>query len=314
MKKSLKVKLNAFLVFKQFCESNRITWESNTAFLNAFAAFETKIQSILSTEAEQQENNKGVARTKAEKKLQLTNLAVSIAAALQGYAIDTDNPALYDQMNITPTDIYRAGATNAISNALLVADTARELDAAAIAPYGITPTVISALDAAIDKYTTTSASTRNVIVNKSLLTADLTELVNEANVIMRKQLIKIGFQFKVTDPNFYAGMVQSAKLIEANIHTKLKLTAVDGESQQPLTGVIVEVEGTGLQGVTDMYGKCTVTEVPEGPHTIRLMKTNYDQTVIEGVEFKRGKSTNLKVAMAPNQQVANRAAKVLVKK
>lgn len=314
MKKSLKVKLNAFLVFKQFCESNRITWESNTAFFNAFAAFETKIQSILSTEAEQQENNKGVARTKAEKKLQLTNLAVSIAAALQGYAIDTDNPALYDQMNITPTDIYRAGATNAISNALLVADTARELDAAAIAPYGITTTVISALDAAIDKYTTTSASTRNVIVNKSLLTADLTELVNEANVIMRKQLIKIGFQFKVTDPNFYAGMVQSAKLIEANIHTKLKLTAVDGESQQPLTGVIVEVEGTGLQGVTDMYGKCTVTEVPEGPHTIRLMKTNYDQTVIEGVEFKRGKSTTLKVAMAPNHEVANRAAKVLVKK
>lgn len=297
MKKSLKDQLNAFIAFKQFCEENKIVWENTAAFLNAFGAFVTKIESIFSTEAEQEENNKGVTRSKDEKKLQLTTLAMSVGQAVQGYAIANNNPELFEKMNISPSDIYRAKASTAISKAQLIFATASDLPQAEIEPYGITAAVLNSLKGAISIFEVACSSTRLMVTHKTILTDDLTDLVGEANTIMRKQLLKIGYQYKATYPNFYEGMKLNSKVIRTTVHTKLKLTAVDSETQRALTGVLAEIEGTALKGVTDMEGKCTITEVPEGKHNVILRKTDYEVAVIDGVDFKRGKSATVNAAM-----------------
>ncbi len=299
MKRVLKEQVDAMEAFEKFCTENIDVWNTVTAFGTALTALRLKINSIYSTESRQEENNKGVTHTKAETKNELANAVVAISNAMQSFALSIGNQTLFAQMSTCYSKIYYAKNENAISAAELVLGKAKSFPIVDLQPFGISTPVLDALSDVIESFKAVAPSTRNVVTMKTVLTNNLTQLVKEGNVIMRKELLKMGRQFKTTNPNFYEGMVANAKVINKNIHAKIRLTVKDAITAAPLTGVLIEITGTALQGMTDMQGKCTITNVGEGSHNVVLRKTNYDVYTIANVDFSRGRSVTATVLMQP---------------
>lgn len=297
MKRILKEQVDAMNAFENFCSENSEIWSSTTAFGIALTALRLKINSIYSTESRQEQNNKGVTHTKAEKKAELANSTVAVSNAMQAYALSINDQVLFNQMGVTYSKIYYLKNETAISAAELVLEKVQSFPAEELEPFGITDAVKDTLASVIENYKSVASSTRNVIVERMVLTSNLDKLVKEGNVIMRKNLLKQGRQFKAAYPDFYAGMVANAKVINKNTHAKMRLTVRDESTKQPLAGVLIEISETPLQGMTDMQGKCTITNVGEGKHEVVLKKTNYAVYTIEDVDFKRGKAVNVTVFM-----------------
>lgn len=313
MEKKLKVQVDAFVAFVKFCKDNNVVWQNVEAFVTMLAALELKIESIDSTEEAQEANKKGVTLTKKEKKTAMASRADAVGLGAQAYARSINDNELYSELSVSYSGINYANDQESLTIARRVYNVVSGLPKEAIAKFGITEAVLETLKDAIDVFAEVRPSTRNVKTRREALTRNCEQLVNEGNDIMRKDLLKIGRQFKATHPDFYFGMVANAKVINRHIHSKLRITAINDENKTPLTGVIVEIENTGLQGVTDMKGKCTITMVPEGKHVVQLLKTGYEKAVIDGVDFKKGKSTTITAKMA-ELPVASRSSKDLKEK
>jgi hypothetical protein len=299
MKRVLKEKVAALTAFEKFCTDNSLIWSFLVAFGTAMTALRLKINSIYSTESRQEENNKGVTRTKAEIKEELANSTVAVSNAMQAFAESINNQTLFTQMGVSYSTIYYSKNEVAISSAELVLNKVNSYPIATLEPFGISQPVVDMLTEIITRYKTVAPSTRNVVTSKTVLTNNLEQLVNEGNLIMRKNLLKLGRQFKATHPNFYDGMVFNAKVIRNNIHAKIRLTVKDEITNAPLTGVLVEIVGTPLKGMTDMDGKCTITKISEGLKTVELKKTNFAVYTITDIDFKRGKAVTVTVKMQP---------------
>lgn len=299
MDKKLQESVDSFNAFTRFSKDNETIWTPVTAYGTGLTALELKVKTILTTESQQEENNKGVTRTKDEQKIEMANEAVGVAQAQQGYAMSIGDSTLFDLMSTPYSSIYRVKNPSAIAAAQLIYDTAKALPIVSLQPFGISAAVLDTLKTSIENFTAVAPSTRNVKAHRLVLTKNLTKLVKEANTIMRKNLLKIARQFKKTNPDFYAGLVANAKVIASSTHAKIYLTVSDQKTGVPLTGALVEIEGTVLKGLTDMKGKCTVTRVPEGIRNVTVKKTDYDVATLFAVEFKRGKSVRRIVTMVP---------------
>lgn len=303
MKKTLKMYYDAFRAVQNYCNQHNTVWQFLLAFVNAFAAFGVKIQSIETTEAQQEEDNKGVTRTKAEKKQDLANEATAIAQALQAFARKTGNNELYSLMEISYSEIMRAKASEAISKGELIVSTLGEYPMEELEPYGISDAVKETLVQAIDSFRSAAPTTRNIITRKTVLTDNLEQLVKEANSIMRIELIKIARQLKKTNPDFYAGLVANAKLINHTVHAKIRLKATDEATGMPVTGGLVTIEGTSLTGIFNDRGECTITLVPAGKRDVTISHANFETMVLPQVNFQRGHSITKPVALIPQYDI-----------
>lgn len=303
MKKNLKMYYDTFRAVQNYCNQHNVVWQFLLAFVNAFAAFGVKIQSIETTEAQQEEDNKGVTRTKAEKKQALANEATAVAQALQAFARQTGNNELYSLMDIPYSEITRAKASEAISKGELIVSTLGNYPMEELEPYGISDAVKETLVQAIDSFRSAAPTTRNVITRKTVLTNNCEQLVKEANTIMRIELLKIARQLKKTNPDFYQGLVANAKLINHTVHAKIRLKATDDATGMPIVGGEVTIEGTALTGTFNERGECTITLVPAGKRNVTISHPNYDNKVLPQVNFQRGHSITKAITLIPQYDI-----------
>jgi len=290
MKKKLKEQADALMAFENFCNepTNQPIWAGLQGFANGITALGVKNQSIITTESQQEENNKGVARTKKETKTDMANETVAVSQGLQAYAMSIGDQDLYSSMSRSFSSIMKSKDTPSIASCTLVSATASGLPSAAIEPFGISPMVISTLNQSISDFTSKAPTTRNIITNKTVLTNNCSQLVSEGNSIMRHQLLKIGRQFKKSNPDFYAGLVANAKVISSSVHAKIRITAEAGDPPFAVPGATVSISGTSLTGTTDSQGKCTISNVPAGQRDVTVMKDDMSNTF--PVKFQRGHS------------------------
>lgn len=302
MNKKQKQQYDALNDFKNYCNDHSIVWSLMVAFANAFTALGVKLQSILSTDSQQEKNYTGVTTAKSDMKSMMANNAITVAAAIQAYASTNKMPDLFKEMQISYTQIFRTPNATAISKAQAVLDTANRITVAVLKPFGISPTVVQSLGDIIQSYTNSgSSSTNKVKVDKKKYTRNLDTLIKEANTIMRKQMLKMGTQFKTTNPDFYNGMIDSARVSNAVVHTKLKIT-ITGDVMGailPVAGCLVQIDGTDLKGTTNAKGYCMISSVPDGIQNVTIIKKDYTTMNLEALAFVRGKSTTQAVELTP---------------
>lgn len=298
MKKTLKSQVDTFTAFEKFCNDNQSIWNGTVAFGDGVTALGVKTQSIISTESQQEENNKGITRTKSERKMDMANEAVAVAHALQAYAISVEDSTLYELMSVVYSTIMKSKDSAAIASCELVYDTAHGLAPAAILPFGISAAVLTTLQQTITEFKGTAPATRNVVTHKTVLTNNCMELVSEANTIMRDQLLKLGRQFKKTHPDFYEGLVANAKVIYTSVHAKIRIKLFDDVTSKPLANAQVTVSGTELMGTSNAKGECTVNRVPAGKREVSISLEKYIGMTLT-INFQRGHSVTRTVEMAP---------------
>jgi hypothetical protein len=300
MRKKLSEQLDAMIEFQGFCNKpdNIPVWEHLTAFADGLSKLDLKIKEIILTSSKQEANNKGITKAKKESKIDMANKASAIAAGLQSYSVTEDNLKMFFLMDISFSRIMKAKDGSATGACKLIYDTANGLPMEDIEPFGISEVVLNSLDESIENYNAISPSTGIVIVNKTNLTIKCARLVKEANTIMRKQLLKMGKQFRKSHPDFYRGIIFSARVQHHAVHSKIRITAVNGEDETAIENVLVEIAGTDLKGFTDAKGKITLSRVPEGEREVTLTKENsFRKVVLKDVKFQRGKSITRRVDM-----------------
>lgn len=301
MQKKLKENYDALVSVNDLCKKYSEIWQFITAFVSALAAIGIKIESILNVAAQQEKNTTGVAVTKGTKKRGMAKIAVAIAQGLQAYGESIQDPDLIKEMSISYTEIKIMDAKNApaLAMCMLILSTASGLPQADMLKFGISPVVLQTLTDSIASYSAVQESTRAVKTNKTKLTKNLSTLVKEGNSIMRKEILKIARQFEITNPDFYYELLDAAKVQTQNIHSKIRIFAVE-ENGTPIENAMVTISGSALTGKTDADGKCTITKVTEGTRTVTVSKPGkFEDKVFADLNFQRGKSINRKAVMIP---------------
>jgi len=80
---------------------------------------------------------------------------------------------------------------------------------------------------------------------------------------------------------------------------KVKGTVKDAETNEPLSGVTVIVEGTVLGAPTDNNGRFTISRVPAGRHSIRAAAVGYTAQS-KSVEVPAGEEVSVEILLQPN--------------
>lgn len=75
-------------------------------------------------------------------------------------------------------------------------------------------------------------------------------------------------------------------------------TVIDAETQAPLPGVNVSVEGTQRGAATDTKGAFVIQDVPAGTHTLRAQFVGY-RTERQSVDVPAGGTVEVRLTLEP---------------
>jgi hypothetical protein len=109
-------------------------------------------------------------------------------------------------------------------------------------PYGVAPTDLTDLQAAIDLYRVSSQNPRQAIITKSQAIRQLEEMVKEVTEdLLKDQLDKMANTLKFTNSNFWFGYKQAREIVDlGHTHAKIRGTVTSGTGV-PLVGVQFKV-------------------------------------------------------------------------
>ena len=87
-------------------------------------------------------------------------------------------------------------------------------------------------------------------------------------------------------------------LLTAGVTGKIKGKVIDKESNEPLIGASVSVEGTSYGAPTDVNGEFTILNVPAGVYTVKSTFVGYVSTTISNVRVNADLTTELSVSLS----------------
>jgi ubiquinone/menaquinone biosynthesis C-methylase UbiE len=297
MKKSLKKRVDPLEAVYMFCLENSGIWMPLLALANAISALGLKIQTIMSTAAKQQANNKGVTLTKKQRKNGMLNIGAGIAGAMRAYSKSVSDETLFKKLTFNAGMLLKGSGINAIAACRNVYAIVSQIPLADRTPFGVTDAVLLSLKNSTDDFENKiNKSTRLIITEKTMLTDLLLTLVNEGCSIMRDEILTLAIQLKEANPEFYAQLVQTSKVIPSQTHTKIRVEGRNDLDSSVLPDLKVRVQQTGQEGVTNAKGLCTIY-LAEGDYNLEISKANFIAMNLS-VHVKKGSNT-FKVQMSP---------------
>lgn len=297
MKRTLKKRVDSLEAVYQFCLENSGIWMPLLALANVIAALGLKLGVIFNTGAKQEANNKGVTLTKKERKKGMLNIGAGIAGAMRAYAKSVSDETLFKKLVFNEGKLFSGSGTNAITACRYVHTIVTAIPLVDRTPFGVTDAVLLSLKNTTDDFENkVNKSTRLVITEKTMLTDLLLILVNEGCSIMRDELLPLAIQLKESNPEFYAQLVETSKVIPSHTHTKIRVEGKNDLDGKQLAGFKVFVQETGQEGIANSKGLCTIY-LDAGVYHLEISKANFITMTLEAT-VKKGSNT-VKVPLSP---------------
>jgi hypothetical protein len=114
--------------------------------------------------------------------------------------------------------------------------------------------------------------------------------------IMRDEILTLAIQLKEANPEFYAQLVQTSKVISTHTHTKIRIEGKNDLDGKVLAGFKVHVKETNQDEVANSKGLCTIY-LDAGVYNLVITKDNFITMTLEAT-VKKGSNT-ITVEMAP---------------
>jgi len=299
MTKKLESRLNMYDAVITYCTGNAATVASVAAFQTAFTAFQTTVGQIHDTAQMEVAIISGITTDKSQLRVALCEQATYLSAIVFAFASGTNNNQLKEQASLSLSEFKR------LTDEMLVPTCANIHDAlntniTALASYGITAATVTGFQTAIDNYQAKIATPRNAINQRAAHSADLDNLFKQANSILKNQMDKVAFQFKITAESFYNAYKNNRNIVNPGTSaTQITGTVTNSVTHTPLPGATVEVVGQPLTTVTNENGFYVLRSVTPGSHSVKVAIAGYSDMQQDGLLVKLGKTTNADIAVAP---------------
>lgn len=296
MLRSLKNRLDSMGAVYDYCQENPTKVNLIPGLKDAVTSLGVEVQAILSKEALQELNNKGVTVDKNTLKQNMITLGSALASAGQSYADTVGKNTLYTNLQYIPSILMRGKSSTAISVTQNVYEILKAIPLVDRTTVGLTDAVLQGLEDAISDFSADANSTGTVIGNRKFYTQDLHKMVNEGCNLMRKRLLKVAKQLAETEPEFYFVLVERSRVANSHTHTKQRFVVLNDTDQKPLAKAKVEVLQTGKSAVTNSKGECSIY-LPFGDYTFEISLDKFITMQVDG-KVKKGSNTK-RVELSP---------------
>lgn len=272
-------RLDMYLIVYEFYTSNQVVLDDIPAITNAFNQLNANIDQINAEVGAQSSNTTGVTQDKTALRNTLDSYTATILATAQVWATQNNNNTLAAQFDYSLSDIQRIkddtmqGFCN--YRITLVND-----NLAAMADFGLDAAAITDWQNALNAYAAAVERPRQAINARSLHTQRLKTLFSETSALFSETLDPLMLQFKITQPEIYAGYRQARIIIDrggtnsggngaqtitlsGNVRNEQTMAPIESA-----TVVFVSADDTlALNTQTDQSGNYTLTIRPNASNT-----------------------------------------------
>lgn len=297
MTKVEEAKLNMYSAVLQHGLANDATVKSVPAFSTVFDAVKANISAIISTSQQEEKVTKGVTMGKTEDKKSLTGLSGDIAALVFAFATNTKNLPLQQEVNFSVSDLLRSKDELLIPRCQNIHKAASQnLDA--MKDYGLTKSLVDALQAAIDSYTAVVPAPRNAVSLRSTAQKNLKTLFKETDQLLKNQLDKLAVNFKTTNPDFLTAYKSNRIIVNAaSTSTRLKGKVLSAKDNKIIRDAKVDLVGTEMSASTTSKGNFTIKPLKAGAYTIKVFKEGFEEAIVKDIEVKQGANNTVQVLL-----------------
>lgn len=247
-------------------------------------------------------STKGVTLDTNALRKEMTTLALKCANATLAFANSTHNNTLAALVNYSESQLNRTKKED-IDDVCQAIHDATDSNIADASNFGVTPTDVTDLQAAIDLYRIASQNPRQAIISKSQAKKQVTNMIREViDELLVAQLDKMVNTLKATNKVFYDGFKQAREILDLGTTTaKVRGTVLD-EEDVPLRGVIFSILDTGTEdevarAKTDIKGKFNASKLPAGLFDFKWELKGYKTVLETEVKISNGKELKRKVVM-----------------
>ena len=258
---------------------------------------------------EQQEIDKsGIKDNKDLLRVDLVTKAYDVGKKTEVYAKMNNNAILAKEVHYTETELNKAADSKLKDKALLIYDRANA-NLTALAPYGITAAILTALKAAINLFNAAIPTTRTGKTETKAATDQLAILFAANDDLLAKfdLLVEV---VRLSQPAFYSAYKDNRKVIDtANgslALTALITDALTGEAIKGAKATFVLQNATNkavttktekpFVKTTALKGIFKIKSLADGIYTVTIEKTGY-KTVTVTVNIANGDMTVLNVQL-----------------
>ena len=204
--------LKMALATDDVCSDYEAQWTTLPAFASEVALARTYIASIRQDgQAQLGADTKPHTKVKDEAKKSLARLAADTGAPASVFAETTGDLPAAAKLNQSYSDIYYATDLDAEALAVNLLAAARDLDAAALANYGVTTARLDDLEDALNHYSEKIGSPRAVTIKGRTRTLSLEELFDKLRAV-HSRMDRLAPVFRTTAPDFFTAY-ESARVI-----------------------------------------------------------------------------------------------------
>lgn len=227
-------KLSMYYSVKDFLAANAAIVNTLPNFGGFNTNFNGYISQIEATRKLQEADKTGIAKNKLSLKEDLVAKAVDVARKVGAYAAVTNNMVLAAEVNYTESALEQSADTILRDKAQVIYDRANS-NLAALASYGVTAAILTALQVAITTYASNFSKPKQGINDKKQATDGLVDLFKLADGVLSGKMDKIVEVVRASQPVFYTGY-SNARVLGSFGFKKLALKTLVKDAKGDVVG------------------------------------------------------------------------------
>ncbi len=263
-----------FHTTREVCDAHNADWRANAPFTTTYALYPPMLEALHAAIVKQGAVNTGPAASKSQARDVLE--AGAFANAGYAYAGSVADRALMQELAHTRKDFDRATEPELVGLATNIFNRLRALPAQAVAPYGITPATLDALNAQRDAFDGLIGAPGAAHAETREGTDEVAAQMRRISTFLRERLDAVARLLMPTAPAFVDAYFIGRTIHDPAERTRaLEVRVTDAATGGGLGAVEATIQPGALRKRTTPLGAFYVQDLPARDYTMAFSKYGY---------------------------------------
>ena len=293
------VKINMYRAVEGTCDAHQSAWQSLPFFAAAKSQLSTNITNITAAIALQGTGTEGATAQKEIYRNALEQDLLRLAAAVRLASLQANNSKGAKEATLTPSGVDDLSDNALLGLATRILGASGTLGGAALLPFGIDATFLTAFGPRIDAFRLSIDDPRHAQSEQVRGTTELARLIAATDALLEERLDPATELIKSGQPGFYTEYWASREIEDEATDTRaLEVSVTDQKTGAPLANVSAMIKPGDIGKMTGPAGRFYVQSLVPGGYSIRLTRGGYQNADVE-VTILAGERTRMAVSMKP---------------